>query len=305
MAALLSAMVPVVAATASAAESSARESTTEIVVVDVSALPRDELPPAPAEKDAPAAVTAFVPASLVTVVPVKDAVRSHRLRRMGARTSNASGIIKKVPPAAPRLVEIAPRAPSLDALYPPSREATEQSASKAQQLSCGERGSVLPIRWETFVPGADGPARLYVRDLWFDARSCAVGHGAEKTVSLQAIAWRDGKPWLFATRSASSVTLVMPRATEVSAESMVGAPVAVRSDDFTRVTLPIGRWGSASVLAVLDTLVLERPDARPTDGDSRPIEVGVELVQTMSEETPTLLVRTRPVGAIEAAGSME
>jgi hypothetical protein len=53
--------------------------------------------------------------------------------------------------------------------------------------------------------------------------------------------------------------------------------------------MPLGRWGAGSVVAQLDALSGHSDD----ESDQRPVEVGIELVQTMSEKAPTLLVRTR------------
>jgi hypothetical protein len=165
------------------------------------------------------------------------------------------------------------------------------------------------VRWETLTVSTDGAAKLEVRDMWFDARSCAIGSGPTTTSILRAIAWDEGKPWLFALRDEKSVTLVMPRSNDVSAEAMVGSPITVRGG-FTRVTLPLGRWGSSSIVANLPTLSLDVPPqpnahqpnakklADSDDGDRQPVEVAVELVQTMSEASPTLLVRRRQPDAV-------
>ena len=183
---------------------------------------------------------------------------------------------------------IAPASPSLDAIYAPSAEATELEGQESQKMSCGAQESVLPMRWEALATTEGGDARLSVHDLWFDAKACAVGPGPVATIPLKAIAWEGGKPWLYAMRSRGSVTLVMPRANEVSSESMVGVPVSMRGA-FTRISMPLGRWGSGWIVAQLESLA----EKRAGESADRPVEVGIELVQTMSEKAPTLLVRTR------------
>jgi hypothetical protein len=79
----------------------------------------------------------------------------------------------------------------------------------------------------------------------------------------------------------------MPRVTEINSEPMVGVPVAMRGA-FTRISMPLGRWGSGSIVAQLESL-----RGTPAGDGAGPVEVGIELLQTMSEKSPTLLVRTR------------
>jgi hypothetical protein len=275
------------AAGPSAADDAPPADTTRIVVVDVDTLPKGELPSLPAENDAPTGVPAWTQPATITVTPVGEMPRPQRqgkpILHPAKTPSTLSHRAEKV-----KIVSIAPTSPSLDAIYAPSNDATELEAQASQKMSCGERESVLPMRWEALVTGADGSARLEVHDLWFDAKSCAVGPGPTATVSLQAIAWEAGRPWLYAMRSRAGVTLVMPRVGEISSESMVGTPVSVRGD-FTRITMPVGRWGSGSIVAQLESLTGHDTG----DGVDRSVEVGIELVQTMSEKAPTLLVRTR------------
>jgi hypothetical protein len=269
----------------SAADEEPPAQTTSIIVVDVAALPEGEIPAPPAETDAPTGVPAWTQPPTISVTSAGELPR-RRGGKLSAGVSNKSSLAKSRVEKV-KLVAIAPTSPSMDALYAPSADATDLEAQASQKLSCGQRESVLPMRWESLAPTNDG-ALLSVRDLWFDAKTCAIGPGPETTLPLQAIAWEGGRPWLYAMRSHGGVTLVLPRVSEISSESMVGAPVSVRGD-FTRVTMPVGRWGSGSIVAQLDSLPGEPSDDRV----DRPVEVGIELVQTMSEKAPTLLVRTR------------
>ncbi|HKQ72010.1 MAG TPA: hypothetical protein VJT73_21845 [Polyangiaceae bacterium] len=191
-----------------------------------------------------------------------------------------------------KFVEIRPTDSSTSAMFSPVDEVTDFEGETLSQVSCEERGSVAPIRWESLEVGAGDAARLVVRDLWFDAKHCTVGLAAESAVTLKAVAYKDGKPWLFAVRDERGVTLFMPRTTEVTSEAMAGNPLSVRGA-FTRVTLPLGRWGAGSVLATLPALSFSATDAAGQAGDgSGPVEVTIELVQTMAEKTPTLVVRS-------------
>jgi hypothetical protein len=271
----------------SAADNEPDAATTKVIVVDVESLPLSELPAVPAESDAPAGAPAWTETAAIAVTPAGEFSPSRRPRKPSPSVSKKSIIVSERTKTV-KLVQVAPASPSLDAIYAPSSDATHLEGQASQRLSCGERASILPMRWEALATTADGDARLTVHDLWFDAMACAVGPGPITTIPLKAIAWDGDKPWLYAMRSHNGVTLVMPRVNEVSSESMVGTPVAMRGA-FTRISMPLGRWGSGSIVAQLDSLA----GAPAGDGTDRPVEVGIELVQTMSEKAPTLLVRTR------------
>jgi hypothetical protein len=117
---------------------------------------------------------------------------------------------------------------------------------------------------------------------------------------LKPVAWDHGKPLIFGMRSDTSVTFVMPRTNDANAESMVGSPVSVRGA-FTRVTFPLGRWGAGSLLANVATRGFQSATGASTAANEQePLELGVELVQTMAEKYPTVLVRTREPDAVAA-----
>jgi hypothetical protein len=279
-----------------AADGEPEAPSTEVIAVDVDTLPVGQLPALPLEADAPSAAAVWSDAETITVTAAGETSRPRRKpfvsvsKKSIAPPSMTAKRAEKV-----KIVSIAPTSPSLDALYTPSADVSDVEGQPVQKMSCGDRESVLPMRWEAFATTENG-ARLSVRDLWFYAKACAVGPGPATIIPLKAIAWDGGKPWLYAMRSAGSVTLVMPRANEVNTESMVGVPVSMRGA-FTRISMPLGRWGSGSIVAQLDSLASEPTGA----GDGRSVEVGIELVQTMSEKAPTLLVRTRRAAAVPSS----
>jgi hypothetical protein len=288
--AIVAALTLALWAAPSAADEEPQPETTKVVIVPVTDLPEGDIPPPPPEADAPTGVPAWTQPATISVTDAGEMTRMRRIKKPSVRVSKKSVLAAKHAERVEKvkLVAIAPAEPSIDALYPPSAEATDLDGPSSQKLSCGDRESVLPMRWESLAKTDDGDARLSVHDLWFDAKTCAVGPGPEKTLPLKAIAWENGKPWLYAMRGRDGVTLVMPRMNDLNSESMVGAPVSMRGD-FTRVTMPIGRWGSGSIVAQLDAF----PGESSENGGDRPIEVGIEIVQTMSEKAPTLLVRTK------------
>jgi hypothetical protein len=94
-------------------------------------------------------------------------------------------------------------------------------------------------------------------------------------------------------RDDKAVTFLFPRTSDVSSDAMVGTPVTMRGG-FTRISLPLGRWGSSSFVAHVPSLQFEPPSpAKPgsAKADEEPAEVAVEVVQTLSERSPTVLVR--------------
>jgi hypothetical protein len=278
----------VVPATRSFADDTPEPAPPRVVSVDYASIPTGTFPPLPAEADAPkSAPNARVKG--LKLEPVADKGAAKRVRKHPSK--------KKKPSHAkpPRFVEIRPEAPSLGLLYVPNEGSSEIDGESSQRLACGNAGDAQRVRWERLTFAPDGTACLQIDDVWFDSRSCSLWPGSSAVTTLKPVAWDAGKPWLYAVRGDTSVTFVMPRSNEMSADTMVGSPLTVRGD-FTRVTLPVGRWGSGSMLAALPALALE---AAPAQADKPPVELSLELVQTMAERYPTLLVRTRE--AVEPA----
>jgi hypothetical protein len=276
----------------------------QIVVVDFEGIPLGTLPEAPVEASAPETA----PKGRVTDLKVESVAEKSSPKSSKKRLHKKKK--KGAPAKPPRQVEIKPTLPGLGVLYvAPSENVgeleteTTRSAGEMQRMSCDGRSKPSPLRWEKVVLSPDGSAHLQIDDLWFDPRSCALWPGSTSVTVLKPIAWENAKPWLYAVRGADSVTFVMPSSNEINAETMVGGPLTIRGA-FTRVTMPLGRWGSGSMFASLPTLKLEAPSPPPKrgakltsevapDSNQGPVELTVELVQTMAEKYPTLLVRTR------------
>jgi hypothetical protein len=277
----------------------------QVVVVDFASLPIANLPPLPAESSTPTSA----PKERFTGLKVEPAGAKPSAKRSKKRH------LKKPTKAQPaRVVVVTASDPSLGIFYAPQANATEYDGDASQRMQCGT-DQVTPLRWETLAIGSDGNARLELHDVWFDARTCSARSGSTSVATLKAIASDRGRPWLFAARNDTTVTFVMPRSNETAADAMVGTPLTVRGA-FTRVTLPLGRWGSGSLVASLSSMSFEPPKkskpgskpSRPNDGDDagqRSVEVSIELVQTMTETHPTLVVRTREPDAIASAQLFE
>ena len=279
-----------------------------IVAIDFDTIPHGTLPPVRSEADVPDAVPTSERAAGVKLLKVKNPFGKKKL---------PPGLLAKM--GKTEIVELVPAHPEIAAMYVPAQEGTEFEGESISRMACHRKEPPSPVRWETLTISDDGNAKLEIKDLWFDAESCAVGIGSTSEVVFKAIAWDGAKPWLFAMRDEKSVTFLMPRTNDVSADSMVGSASTVRGG-FTRVTLPIGRWGSSSLVANLATLELKAPppppkpnakgqaveaSAEPGTSD-QPVEIAVELVQTMSEKAPTLLVRrSQPEGDRSALATVD
>jgi hypothetical protein len=277
-----------------------------IVAIDADSIPIGTLPPAPSVDDAPASADAEEEAPGIAVQKMKNPP-PRKKRRAGAQTSKLpSGLAAKRTPT--ELVELSLDHAEAGALYVPAPDTTDFAGETVGGMPCRRQDQVSPspVRWETATASGDR-AEIAVKDLWFYSGTCTVRAGAASAVAFKAVAWDSGKPWLYALRDDRSVTFLMPRSTDVTAEASVGAPVTVRGG-FTRVTLPLGRWGSSSFVAHISSMTLDAPLAPAPPGppgkglrarlQEKPpapadpfVEVGVELVQTMSEKTPSLLVR--------------
>jgi hypothetical protein len=259
-----------------------------VVAVDFGSIPKADLRSLRGVGEAPQSV------------PEHAMIAGLRTKRVGLAGAKAAAM--RHHKRARHWVDIEPVAPAVGALYLVFAGGTDYSGESIERADCGERHSLDPLRWETVTIEEGGNARLQVQDLWFDARACALGPGPMSTVLLlKPIAWQNTKPWLFAARDDKTLLLLLPRSADLSAETMFGAPTTVRGG-FTRVTLPLGRWGSGSIRAMVPELGLDPQPNLGAAADEKPaVEVSVELVQTQSEAAPTLLVRTRQTG-IDSSG---
>jgi hypothetical protein len=264
-----------------------------IAVIDYDSIPNGTLPRVPGETDVPQDKARQEKAAGIKVSKVKNP--------LGPKKILPPGVLAKM--GKTEIVELAPAQPAISAMYAPAVDGTDFEGESISRMMCRRKEPLSAVRWETLHVAPDGSAKLEIQDLWFDSESCSVSSGEKTEVSFKPVAWDGAKPWLFAIKDDKSVTFLMSRANDVSSDAMVGPATTVRGG-FTRVTLPVGRWGSSSLVANLATLELKPPPAPPvtstkkqeavvppTESSDQPVEIAVEIVQTMSEKAPTLLVR--------------
>jgi hypothetical protein len=272
-----------------------------IVAIDFDTIPKGTLPKVPGEADAPGSVSKDERATGIQIQKVQNPFG----KKFPKGKKLPKGLLAKIKKT--ELVELAPAEAAITAMYIPAADGTDFDGESIPRMSCRNEQPPIAVRWETLTLGTDDTAKLEIKDLWFDSPSCSVGSGSTSEVVFKAVAWDGAKPWLFAVRDEKSVTFLMPRSTEASADAMVGPATTVRGG-FTRVTLPLGRWGSSSLVATLSGLQLKAPPPPPlptksnakgktfalapeAEPSGEPVEIAVELVQTMSEKSPTVLVR--------------
>jgi hypothetical protein len=269
-----------------------------VVAVDFDRIPRGTMPPLP-NPDQPPAATADPPAAGVALQKVVMPPRRKRFKKA------PNGLAAKT--VAPDVLALALDHPEVAAMYVADPSLGDFAGEAIQPLSCGPEQPPNPLRWETLTTSGD-EAQVEVKDLWFTGATCAVHLGATTTVKLAAIAWDGAQPWLYAVRDDQSVTFLLPRTDDLTVDGSVGTPVTVRGG-FTRVSLPLGRWGASSFVAHLPSLEPSAPSPVQTKPSRKkpppkaeaapaqePVEVTIELVQTMSEASPTVLVRRSPQG---------
>jgi hypothetical protein len=278
---------------------------TVLIAVDFDAIPVGVVPPAPTDADVPKADVAEPLAAGIALEKMKLPPPRKKSKSLAPNSATPSGLVAKR--NALELVELRPDHAELGAMYQPAADGTDFAGDSVSRIPCRRnvQAAATPVRWETATIEGEGRAQVEIKDLWFFSQTCAVREGAVARVAFEAVAWDGARPWLYASRDDRSVTFLMPSAGDVTADASVGVPVTVRGG-FTRVSLPLGRWGSSSFVAHLASMALDvpkpppdpprrgqasrMPESAPSPAEAA-VEVGVEIVQTMSERAPTVLVR--------------
>jgi len=209
--------------------------------------PSGKLPDFPPSSSTPAAAPSG------SVLRSRESGRSSRL--LGShRPSGSTGKRANVRARARRSSRSSRRPWCSVLLYTPTADSTDFDGDTPQRIV------VRPEpRHRLRRPLGEGPPWLRRRCAPRSLRSLVrrqelpLGLGSTTSFPLKAIAWEAGKAWLYAVRSDTSVTFVLPHATETSVDTMAGAPLTARGG-FTRVTLPLGPLGAGSVLAQVSSL---------------------------------------------------
>lgn len=165
-------------------------------------------------------------------------------------------------------------------------------------VRCGEEQGIVPIRWERLSLDEHRAATLEIDDGWFDKKTCQFAPTAHAAVHPKVLASRANVPVLLGMRSDDALTFFLPPDARALAEASFGHVTVVRSLGW-RFTLPFGRGGSAALVTPIAPGSLQTwlagmmPSAAFVGGSKVPSEfvLGVDVVESVSEARPTVLVR--------------
>jgi hypothetical protein len=170
------------------------------------------------------------------------------------------------------------------------------SASTQHQYYTQPKG----VRWERLTVADSGVATLEINDGWFDPRSCKVKVEKRTVLHPKTVVTREGVPLLWAVRGEDEITLLFPPDATVVTDS--AAPHAPSTHGaLTRVTLSVKRGVSAMALAEINpsvlTTFLQGLLGKPGAAGSVPsistsTALGVDVMQTVSDPEPTILIRS-------------
>jgi hypothetical protein len=258
------------------------------VVLDLGALPLIAIPPA------------LKPADLPAPLPVADAASLVLINPLSAGAA-AGPLAPRAPGTTSRRIEGAVARPTSITL-----SNNENSFDHASVL-CAATGStsvVQPLRWETFSIGPTGGALWAIHDGWFDPNDCRLAEARVLVIQPRVLALLGGQPVVFAVRTTEGLVLLYPAVDSVLGDAMAGA-VHLGQGPITRLILPLAKGSSATVISThtLSRMATWLAAAEgKTAGDvglgNGSLTLRIEVTQTVSEESPTLLLqlRSEPLG---------
>ncbi|MCU0659277.1 MAG: hypothetical protein MUF64_29660, partial [Polyangiaceae bacterium] len=158
---------------------------------------------------------------------------------------------------------------------------------------------LVALRWER-LQLAGNQISLDINDGWFDGRDCKIYQEKKTSIPLKPALIHDGLPVMFASRSDSSLVLHFPPAARVVSD-VDGATVTPTSGgSLWTLVVPLRKGKAASVLAEMDLRTVDlwsqalqgRAVAKAASSSPRPLQIGIEVLQTVKDKEPTILVRT-------------
>lgn len=176
--------------------------------------------------------------------------------------------------------------------------ASNQAPRDSVWVSCDARAArrFQALRWETFAVDPQGNATWAIHDGFLDTRACRVLDQRTTEVHPKAVATFGDHAIAFAARSDDGVTFFLP-STDALAGDGVGARLVRGS--LPRVSIPIAKGGSASAVAFVDAArlagwlgALGVKDESVRQRFPRGVTVRIDATQTVSEDAPTVIVRT-------------
>jgi hypothetical protein len=258
------------------------------VELDVGSLPLVTLPPSMTAAERPTPLPAADAAGLALINP--------------NATMNPTGPISRKGPAgsSSRRLE--------GALGLPTSITMASSSSSQERISvnCVSAGATpatssaaVPVRWETFSVRPDGGALWAIHDGWFDPAGCRVAEQRSVVVQPRALALLADQPVAFAVRTAEGLVVLYPALDSVLGDAMTGA-VKLSRGPISRLLLPLAKGSSATVVSThtLPRMATWLSSAEGKSAGSVALGNGtltlrIEVTQTVSEDSPTLLLQLR------------
>jgi hypothetical protein len=158
---------------------------------------------------------------------------------------------------------------------------------------------VVALRWER-LQLAGNQISLDINDGWFDGRDCKIYQQKTTSIPLKPALIYDGLPVMFASRSESSLVLHFPPAARVVSDVDGATATPTSGGSLWTLVVPLRKGQTASVLAEMDLRTVDlwsqalqgRAAAKAATSSPRPLQIGIEVLQTVKDKEPTILVRT-------------
>lgn len=249
--------------------------------VELASLPAFEIPPMLKDTTGPTG-------SEATELVIGNAGEVERWRKAGPAGSSASFQLR-VDGAPTAAITLGVQNP---AVVPVGRDMVWVSCDPRQKRA------FAPVRWETFKVDAQNKATWAIHDGFLDPRTCRVTRERTTEVRPMAVASFADHATVFAAREGDAVTFLLPTTDVITGDGIPASTRVVRGS-MPRVTMSISKGSAASAAAFVDpsrfATWLAGVGAKDDSVQKklrRGLTVRIEATQTVSEDAPTLFVRT-------------
>jgi hypothetical protein len=160
---------------------------------------------------------------------------------------------------------------------------------------------LMAVRWERIQTSPGGAVTLEISDGWFDGRDCKTYVERRSSFPLKPILSHEETPVLFASRTEDGLLLHFPPTARVVSDAGGGAASPTSHGSLWSVLVPIRKGQASSVLAEMNPRDvanwLAALQARPAPAQANPaphrqLQLGVEVLQAVRDEAPTILLRS-------------
>ena len=160
---------------------------------------------------------------------------------------------------------------------------------------------LMAIRWERIQTSPGGAVTLEISDGWFDGRDCKAYVERKSTFPLKPILSYEWTPMVFASRTEDGLLLHFPPTARVVSDASGGITSPTSHGSLWSVLVPIRKGQASSVLAEMNPRDvagwLASLQVKPALPQANPVlprqlQIGVEVVQAVRDEAPTILVRS-------------